>query len=633
RDYTITGVVHDPPHSTHFKYELLDSLISYPNSANNPIWVQNNFYTYLTLDKNTSVEQVENEFPGMVMKYAGPQIQQFMGVSFEKLMEQGASYGFYLQPLRDIHLNSQLELELEPGGNMAYLKIFAVIAIFILLIACINFMNLATARSARRAREVGIRKTLGSTRGMLMGQFLTEAIVISLISFIAALVLVQLLLPFYNNLLGVQLQLDLFSNPNILLSIAALVFLVGMISGSYPAFYLASFDPVKVLKASTQSSSSRSWLRGGLVIFQFAISISLFTGSIVVNNQLDYIQNRELGYNKNHLVIVEKTDDIGQDIEAFKQELKNDSRIVSVTNSNNLFGHNFGQNVVQIQGEPAEKTILLSMVQTDHYFAETYGLELVKGRFYSWDRPGDSTKIVINEAAAKHLGYENPIGHAFDFGNPDNPVYFEIIGVVKDFHFESLHKTIRPFMFSLFGPGGFGRYTAVRISDEDISATLTFIENVWKKYARDQAFEYVFFEDDFNLQYKLENNTKKISTIFSILAIMIASLGLFGLASFSAEQRTKEIGIRKILGASVKNIYVLLSKDLLKLILIATVISWPLSTLVLTRWLEDFAYRINYSHLNFLLAGIMAFTIALITITNQALKSAYANPVKALKYE
>ncbi len=635
RDYVVTGVVEDPPHNSHFHYDFLASLMSYADMANDPIWVSNNFYTYIVLEPNTSQQQVEDEFPGMILKYAGPQIERFMGVSWDQLMEQGAEYGFNLQRVTDIHLNSHLEYEVEPNGNQTYVMIFFIIAIFILILACINFMNLATARSAKRAREVGVRKTLGSTRGQLIQQFLAEAILLSLISFILAVVLVELLLPVYSDLVGIRLSLGLFSDALILPALITMVLLVGIVSGSYPAFFLASFNPVKVLKGSAQAKSKNSWLRSGLVIFQFIISITLFTGTMVVYNQLSFIQNKDLGYEKTNVLIVEKTDDIGRQINAFKEDLLKDPRIMTVSNSTSLIGHDTNNNLHQVQGEPAENGQLLSSFFTDDNFSEAYSIDLAEGRFFSADRPADSMCVVINETATQNLQIGDPIGRSLlrPMGQNGEMAAFEIIGIMKDFHFESLHSQIRPMAVYRFGSNGFGRYTAVRIPQEDMVGTLGYIEEVWKKYALDQPFEYTFMDDDFDQLYVAEERTKQISTIFSVLAIFIASLGLFGLASFIIEQRTKEIGIRKVLGATVLNIYTLLSVDVLKLIVVATALSWPISYMTMRRWLENFAYQIEFSHTTFLIAGLLAFVIALATVTIQAIKAANSNPVKALKYE
>jgi len=382
-------------------------------------------------------------------------------------------------------------------------------------------------------------------------------------------------------------------------------------------------------------------LRSGLVIFQFIISITLFTGTMVIYNQLKYIQNKELGYDKEHIVIVEKTDDIGQQINSFKEDLKQDPRIISVSNSGSLIGHNFNTNVKQIQGEPLENAILFTSFFADGSYGETYGLELVKGRFFSDDRPSDTLSAVINETAANIMGFDDPIGKIIVnvFNDPDNPTLTPIIGVVKDFHMQSLHTEIRPMLIQplmllqSLGANGAGRYTAIKIVAEDTKGTVGYIEDIWQKYAIDQPFEYVFMDDDFNQLYIAEERTKNIVTVFTVLAIMIASLGLFGLSSYIAEQRTKEVGIRKVLGASVPNIYILLSKDILKLVAIATVISWPITYMTLSRWLENFAYRIEFNQLFFLISGIIAFVIAQATVTTQAVKAAKSNPIKALKYE
>jgi len=360
----------------------------------------------------------------------------------------------------------------------------------------------------------------------------------------------------------------------------------------------------------------------------------LFAGTMVINNQLKYIQNKELGYDKENVIIVEKTDDIGASINAFKEDLKKNRNILAVSNTTNLIGHNFPTNVRQIQGEPAENSILWQDFRADPYYAEVFGLEMDQGRFFSSERLADSTVAVINEAAANLLGFDDPIGKAVvdQFGDGE-AILYPIIGVVKDFHLSSLHSPIEPMLLRSFQAGGFGRYTAVKINPVDITGTLEHIEKIWKKYAIDQPFEYTFLDDDFNQLYIEESRTSKIVTIFSVLALLIASLGLFGLSSYITEQRTKEVGIRKVLGASVSNIYLLLSKSILALVAIATIISWPITYMMMTRWLENFAYRISFNQLFFIVSGIIAFIIAQATVTTQAVKAAKSNPVKALKYE
>jgi len=635
RDYQVTGVIEDPPHNTHFHFDFLASMITFPQSASDPLWVSNNFFTYLVLDKNTSYTQVEDAFPGLVDKYAGPQIEQALGVSFEKLKEKGTSYGFYLQALTDIHLRSTLEGELESTGTMIYVQIFSLIAIFILVIACINFINLATARSARRAKEVGIRKTLGSTRKQLIQQFLTESILLSFISVLIALVLVQLLLPAFNNMVGLTLGLNLFGDPWIIPILLLLVLGVGTISGIYPAFYLASINPVQVLKGGSLAKGRQSWLRSGLVVFQFIVSVTLFTGTLVVRNQLRYIQSKELGYDNNNIVMVKKTDDIRAQIEAFKTDLRQNSNIINVSNSSTLIGHqSTNSNVHQVAGEPAENAALLHVIFTDHSYAETYGMKLVDGHFFRPGQPADSLGVIINEAAITALQISDPVGKSLlSPGGGPNGRSRTIIGVVKDYNFQSLQFPIRPMVMYQWDSGGGGRYTAVRIAENDVQGTINFIESTWNKYAGDQPYEYVILKDDFKQTYADEDRTKSIITVFSFLAIFIACLGLFGLASYSVEQRTKEIGIRKVLGASVPNIYLLLSRDILKLVLISAVVSWPISYYSMTDWLENFAYRIGFNHFTFLFAGVIALIIALGTVTTQTIKAATSNPVKALKYE
>ncbi|MFC1583711.1 ABC transporter permease [Candidatus Neomarinimicrobiota bacterium] len=636
----VTGVIKDIPHNSHFHYEHLLSLITNPQRANNPNWMNNNFYTFVVLKEGTDYRELEAKFPDMIRKYVGPQIEQALGVSWDQLEEDGSAYQMYLQPLTDIHLHSHLDREVEVNGNMIYVYVFSIIAVFILIIACINFMNLATARSANRAREVGVRKTLGSDRGQLVRQFLVESIILTLISIFIAVVVVELILPWFNNLVGLNLTFNYGNLPYIIIG----AILVGILAGSYPAFFLSSFDPVKVLKGPFKSNGRGSKLRSGLVIFQFTISILLFTGTVIVRNQLSYMQNQDLGYTPENLLVVEKTDDIGDHIEAFKTELAQYPNILEVSNATSIPGEpTSGTSVLGMSTPTGDQFQLLHIVFVDSNFADTYGLEMADGRFFSAEYSTDSITAVINEAAVRAYGIDDPVGRELIvFGGPDNATAkIPIIGVVKDFHYESLHSEISPLVMGTFGQAGlfggqgprFGRYTTLRINPDDLMSTLNYIEDTWMGFAIDQQFEYVFFDDLFNALYDDEARTRSIAAMFAVLAVLIACLGLLGLASFTAEQRTKEIGIRKVLGATVASIFRLLSNDILKLVVISALLSLPLSWYVMNNWLENFAYHINYSVLTFFVASIVAFVIAILTITWQALKAALTNPIEALRYE
>jgi len=634
RDYLITGVIRDVPRNTHFHYDFLASLSTYQDSRS-PIWVSNNFYTYFVLREGASPEAFGTKLDELVKKYVGPQIQAAAGISLEQFFESGGAYSFFMQPVIDIHLRSHLEFEVEPNGDISYVYIFSIIALGILLVACINFINLATARSSSRAREVGVRKTLGSNRPQLIRQFLTETFIMSLLAVLLALLLVQILLPVFNNLTGKQVAMPYLESAYTIPLLFVLVLFIGLLAGLYPAFFLASFDPVAVLKTETAGSLKKSGMRNVLVVFQFSVSIVLIVGTMVVQRQLNFIQNKDLGYNREQMVIVKKTDDLSDRLQTFKEELLTNASILGATNTNNLFGQSFGNSAFRVAGETGENTHLLWTFFTDADFVGAYQIEMAAGRYFEEGREADTQAVVINEAAVRDLGLEDPVGiQLVALGNTQaQEQRFNIIGVVKDFHFESLHTQIRPMIIVQYGPQNRGRYVSVRIASENIGETLGFIENTWKKFALNQAFEYEFLDDYFGRVYEAEYRTGRIFLYFSLLAIVIASLGLFGLASFVTTQRTKEIGIRKVLGATEPRIVVLLSTQFTKWVLLGNLLAWPLAYLAMSRWLQQFSYREGISILSFLWASVLVLIIALITVSSQTLKAAWANPANSLKYE
>ncbi|OGU33955.1 MAG: hypothetical protein A2068_14580, partial [Ignavibacteria bacterium GWB2_35_6b] len=570
------------------------------------------------------------------VEYIGAQILQFTGIPYEEHLKQGLRYQYDIQPLTDIHLKSNLEDEIEPNSDITYVYIFSLIAVGILFIAIVNFMNLSTARSSGRAKEVGIRKTLGSTFNQLIEQFLSESVVMSFIAIVLAIVFVYALMPFFNDIAQKNLSLNLFENVFIIPSLILLSIFIGILAGSYPAFFLASFRPIAVLGGKLKRGTKGSFLRSGLVIFQFSISVILIVGTITIYNQLQYIQNKNLGFNKEQILIVHKTDDIGIRVVNFVEELKANPDVINASNSNNVMGLDFGSSTFRMGDKPEQTPTIMWNLFSDINFADTYQIKMAEGRFFSKDRVTDSTGIVINESAVKALGIVgNPIGQeVFRVGaNNGNGITHKIIGVMKDFHFESLHNEIKPFAINLWQARNFGRYVSVRVASNNIEETIDFINNKWLNLAGQQAFEYTFFDDDFARIYANEQRTGKLFTSFAVLAIFIACLGLLGLAAFTAEQRTKEIGIRKTLGASVFSILILLSKEFTKWIIISNLIAWPVSYFVMNKWLQDFHYRIDIGIWVFLVSGAAALLIAIITVSSQAFKAALSNPVDSLKYE
>ncbi|OGU55898.1 MAG: hypothetical protein A2V66_18260 [Ignavibacteria bacterium RBG_13_36_8] len=636
-DYLITGIIPDIPENSHFHFDFLGSLNRYANRLGGQSFLSNNVYTYVLLKDDNNTEELSRKLPEGLKKYIAPQVLQATGISWEQHQKIGTRYNYLLQPMTDIHLYSHLDYEIEPNSDVTYVYFFTIIALLILGIACINFMNLSTARSSGRAKEVGIRKTVGSTFKQLIYQFLSESIVMSLMAIIISLIIVQLLLPVFNEIAGKQLAVNYFGSVWVIPLLFLFAVMVGVFAGSYPAFFLASFKPVSVLGGNIKRGTKGKLLRSGLVILQFSVSIILFIGTFIISEQLRYVQNKNLGFNKEQLLIIHKTDDIGRFIESFKNDLRSHTNIVSVSNSATLPGLIFGSNAFRRQDGTGEDTRVIMTMFADYDFAKTYQIKMAEGRYYSPDRTVDTVNsIVVNEEALKVFGISKPaVGKQIvQMGNtPETSFTFNIIGVLKNFHFESLHNEIRPLIIGIFRTGGFGRYVSVRVNTSDLEETLAFIKESWTKYAGNQAFEYTFFDEDFAELYASEERTGKLFTSFSILAIFIACLGLFGLAAYTTEQRTKEIGIRKALGANISTILLLLTKEFTKWVLISNIIAWPIAFYIMNNWLADFAYRIDISLWTFLISGAVALVIAIITVSSQAIKAAVANPVNSLRYE
>ncbi len=629
-DFRITGLAENMPSNSHFHFNFLASLSTLELSRS-PSWFNSSFHTYLVLRKDCPPSQLEAKFPAFIRKHLGPQIKAGMGVSIDDFFALGNRFNFFLQPLTEIHLHSNLDFELEANGDARYIYIFSIIALFIVLIASVNFMNLATARSFNRAKEVGVRKALGANRLQLVRQFLAESILLSSIAFVITIALVELFLPLFNSYSGKQLELNLRSLlilPAIIIGVLA----IGIFAGSYPAFFLSSFKPVAVLRKSFEGSANSSWLRGVLVIFQFTVSIVLLIGTFVVFRQLKYIHNKNLGFEKENVIIIHGAGALGKEQEAFKQAILKSSSVAGAAASDYVLGKDFDITGLKLEGSSEEGFQAINLLCCDHDFASTLHLEITDGRFFSTDFKTDSSSIVINETAARMFGLKEPVGKHLITTVKGNIQTFTVIGVVKDFHFESLHQRIRPLALRLFEEGE-GEYITVRVGLADPGKIVAFIKEEWKKFAPQQPFEYAFMEDNFKSLYRPEHRAGQLFMAFSVLAIFIACLGLFGLSSHIAEQRTKEIGIRKVLGASVKGIVLLLSQEFTKWVLVANVIAWPIAYYVMSRWLQSFAYRIDVKLWMFLLAGLAAFLIALLTVSFQAIKAALANPVESLRYE
>ncbi|MEM9833904.1 MAG: ABC transporter permease [Bacteroidota bacterium] len=627
---TVTGVLAKLPDNSHFHFSMLRSMsvLDYSRSEG---WFNNSFQTYLLLHEEASAEALEAKLPGLITKYIGPEVQQFLGVSLEDFFEQGNKYGYFLQPMLDIHLYSDLEDELEPNGDITYIYILAAIGFFIILLACINFMNLATARSSNRAKEVGVRKTLGSLRTHLVRQFLSESVLLSLIATVLALVAARLLLLPFNSLAGKEISSALFTSPWFLLSLLGLMLLVGVLAGSYPALYLSSFRPAEVLKGKLKAGMKSSGIRNGLVVFQFFISITLIICTLLVYQQLEYTRTKNLGFEKENVVIVDGLWrlDAGKQ-EVLRQDLTSQSSVVNASISNNVPpGVN---NTTIFRKKADEQDILVSTYHIDYYHLPTMQIEILAGRNFSRDFPTDTAALLLNEAAVREFGFDDPLNEEIQYfgGEYGQSEIYKVVGVFKDFNFETLRNNIRPLALMLTTQGS---QISVRTAQGDVAASLTTVEELWKKYAADQPFQYSFLDEDFDALFRAEQRLGQVFSVFTGLAILVACLGLLGLAAFMAEQRTKEIGIRKVLGASVTSVVVLLSKDFTKLVLISFGLAIPLAYFVMHSWLKGFAFRISIGPGTFVLAGVSALVIAWLTVSWQSVKAASANPVKSLRSE
>lgn len=638
QEFKVTGLCEDIPANSHFKFSAMLSVSTFPFAR-----VQNftsfSAYTYFKLRSGSDPKALEAKIPQLVDKYAAAQIERDLGKSWEDYKKEGNGYRYFLQPLTGIHLDPiYLEGQMKPGGSITSVYIMICVAVLILVIACINFMNLATARSAERAKEVGVRKVMGSFRQQLIVQFLTESFVLSAIGVMIALLIIQLALPLFNDLTAKQLifPLDVSSVVGLLLFTA----FVGLLAGLYPAFILSSFNPVVVMKGAFTGNQRGKWIRNGLVVFQFWISIVLMIGTLVIMEQMEYMREKQLGFNKEQMLVVERGFSLNpQQSETFIKEIRQLPEVLGASGSfavpgveNNFFG-------VQFRPEGSSEILTTkSMIVADE-LAETLGLELLEGRWFS-EQTNDSLSVILNETAVKVMGLNDPIGRKLVDMQQDangNPIAvpFIVTGIVKDFNFISLRDAITPLVIQsneLFN--GTNQFFVTRIKSGEIPSALEKIETTWKKIAPEQPFKFSFLDESLDQQYRSEQQTGKLFSVFSGLAIFVACIGLFALSAYITTLRTKEIGVRKVLGASVSSVIMLLSKGFTQMIILSFALAVPVAWYVMENWwLQNFAYRIQISIWIILAAGAVAFTIAWLTVSYQSIKAATRNPVKSLKYE
>jgi putative ABC transport system permease protein len=632
--YTVTGVIQNIPDNSHIKFDILASFSSYPRQANNQFWVSHSCYTYIVVKDGTVKDNLEEKFQGMVVKYVGPQLKQILGLTIEDFKKAGNDFRYVMEPLKDIHMKGASQYGLEPGGSLTTIYIFGVIALLILLTAIINYVNLATAKSASRAKEVGVKKVAGAGKTGLMAQFLGESLIIVTFASFVAVMLVIVLLPSFNQLTGKEISVGLLQNLSGIALLAGLIIFTGVASGFYPGFVLASFNPVDVLKGTLNPGSVSKKLRRLLVVFQFTVSTVIIIGSIIVYHQLNFLTNKDLGFNKNNLIIIRRADSFFRQRESFREQLIKMPGIENVGFSRVVPGGVFNNNGFLKDEDPEKNTYLLNQTQVSYDFPQALGVQLVEGRFFSKEFGTDSTAILINEAAVKSLGLTDPVGkYILQPAGPQQFTRLKIIGVMKDFNIESMHKKITPVCFTVLGNSGGDQFATVRISGKDIPGTIKAIEQKWQTFTTTQPFQYDFFIDTWNNLYSSEMKTGKIFLLFSILAVFIACLGLLGLVTFITNKRTREIGIRKTYGASIRIVLRLLSKEVVYLILISSVIAYPIVFFGSRYWLEGFADKVNISPLIYLSATLITLIIGWLSISYQTIKAASYNPANALRIE
>ena len=626
RDHTVTGIAKRAPENSHFHFDLIIPYASVlatsfgKNQWSN--WGSIHGATYILLDRGVNPRELEAKLPAFFKKYAG----------------EKSSYNLQLEPMTSIHLHGNLRGELDTNGDMQYVTIFSATAVFILLIACFNYINLSTAQSQKRAKEVGIRKVAGADRRNLTHQFFLESMFCTSIASFFAIPCVLLLLPGFNSMVGRDLSFNLLLNSKNLLSFAGVVLCVGFISGGYPALYLSSFQPAKVIKGVVGHRGRRRYfLRNGLVIGQFVMSIALIICTLVVTRQLDYIRNKRLGFSKEHIVALTIRDhELRRNLDAFKQALRQQAAVVDVCYQSRLPSEIRHVGSFDVEGRTEEEAVKTYVTYVDFDFIHFYNMKIVEGRDFSREMTTDLNQAgLLNQCAVKELGYDDPIGKKVRVWGRD----LTIVGVVEDFHFLPLQQSMAPVTISLSKPSFLSRYgfrygyLTVKISSHDIPRTLASIEKEFKSFSPNYAFEYSFLDDRIDRMYTPDQQSGQSFSFFSYVAILIACFGLFGLSAFSAEQRTKEIGVRKVLGGSIPSLFYLVSKDLTKWVLISNLIAWPIAYVVMRQWLQHFAYRMDLDLWVFILSAILTYLFALLTVSFQSAKAALANPIESLKYE
>jgi putative ABC transport system permease protein len=638
--YRVTGVVEDAPRTSHFYYDFICSYSTYESSRRTS-WFHNHMQTYILVTPGADQHELDAKINASFLANIRPELEQFMGITPEEFTDAGGRYGVFTQPLLGIHLDTEIEVPSDIGfrpiGNRTYLVIFAVIAFFVLVIASINFMNLSTARSLSRAKEVSLRKVVGSGRKQLIRQFLFESVFLSLVSLVFAVALVTLLLEPFNRLVGLNLEYGDIFRWYMIPSFILLATLVGLLSGSYPSFVLASFKPIFALKGNPTVHNGTTWLRNALVIVQFSIAIIIIAGTLVIYWQFKYMTNKELGFDKEQLVVMDRIHPLGKRIQTFKEELTAHSSILSATNSTAFLGSPNNNNAHAIKGRPPQEAVLFFTFWTDEDFMETYrfGLATPDSRFFSKEFASDSAACLVNEAAVRKYNIEDPLNQSI-LNSGEAEAEMRIIGVVKDHHFLTLkHEIGAQILILKPKTWDWAGYLTVRLAGgkENIEAGLKFMREKWEAFADDEPFNYFFLDEQLDSYYAEEKRTGSLTLIFSLLSIFIASLGLFGLTLYNSQKRTREIGIRKVMGATEAQIVTVITRSVGYAVGISILIAMPVAYFMMQDWLRDFPYNVGFQPLLFISAALLAIIIAMVTVTVTSLKAARTNPAIALHNE
>lgn len=640
--YMVSGVMEEFPVSSHFFCDMIISMSSIPESRSDN-WFYNSIYSYLLLKPGSDYRKVEKEMNASMLGHIRGQLESILDVTLEEWVKGGNTYGVFLQPLTDIHLNQNVEVGSEtcfrPVNDKSYIYIFSAIAFFILIIASINFMNLTTARSSIRAHEIGMRKVVGSTPQILVRQFLTESVVLSLLALIVALILVELFIPWFNRSMQVSLSFQSLGSGFFLLWLVLLALLVGVLSGVYPAFYLSNFEALKALRGGTTDRKRSALFRSLMVILQFTISVAIIVGTLIVSKQVKYLETKDLGYHDDHIVVLDRVNPLGSKLKAFCEEVKKIPGVENASNSSTYLGFSNIYSSYQIEGMDRSRNFMFDVNYVDESFFKTYGLKLSKygGRFFDHNNPDDTLSVLINVAAVREFGLKHPLKTSILSTQSDGEIInYKVIGVLEDFHQSTLMKPIGPYLFlnktSSNEIPGFINIQFVNSNDNNLS-TLKKVNALWSKFTGDEPFQFFYLDEELNKYYREERRTGNLSALFAILAMFIACLGLFGLTMFNTQRRMKEIGIRKSMGATLPDVLVIVSKEILQLLGISILIAWLISFFFMQNWLQLFPYNIGFTAGVYLLAALLAILIAMTTVSTLAIKAARANPVDSLHHE